>query len=106
MYSSLLPWCKFPIFIHKFVARTSSGDEQYALPQEVKGYPIGKIQTILNKYGEEYISHMQIYFPPNVNIAIQDMISTPEDTSAREIQRLNCFFDGEEGAPSILVVYL
>jgi len=105
MYNSLESWCVFPVAIYAYAGHTASGDVKYAKPMTTYGYIVDKEKCITDKYGKEYISMSQVYFPPTVAVTDKDKIAI--DASAPcEIHRINRFRDGTEKAVSILVVYL
>lgn len=106
MFESLRSWCRFPVNIYKYKGKTGSGDNKYDTPAEYKGYPVEMTELISDKNGKEYMSRLRIYFPENVPISVEDMISFPNDTVKREIRKLGGFSDGNTGKRDIWVVYL
>ena len=52
------------------------------------------------------MSGTQIYFPPDVPVAEEDMIVLPVDSKPREVRKIGGFLDGNTGETSIRVVYL
>lgn len=105
MYKSLLPWCRFPVKISPFVKNDINGDAVYAEPFEALCYRVDEMRKITDKYGTEYTSYATIYFPPNVQVSEADTLSF-DDGAAREIRKLQGYFDGNTGSLSIRVAYL
>lgn len=64
------------------------------------------MKVITDKFGQTYTSFSHVYFPPDVDVNIDDCISFPDDVPLREIRRLSSFFDGNTGERSVWVVYL
>jgi len=106
MYESLVSWCRFPVNIYNRTGFSVSGDPIEAALVTKNGYRVDKIQTIIDKTGKEYISHTQVYFPPEVAITVDDRVSFPNDLKQREIKKLDTFNDGNTGTVSIQVIYL
>lgn len=106
MYDSLKEWCTFPVNIHKHSSFSISGDEILSKSTIVNGYRVDEMRKIVDKEGKEYISNVHVYFPPEVSITLEDMISFPEATTPREIRKIGGFSDGNTGTLSIAVVYL
>ena len=105
MYASLLEWCRFPVNVHTRIGNTAGGDPNYAGPVVHKGYLVDEMVAITDKHGEHYISTSRVYFPPTVPVTVEDLLSF-ESGSTYEVRKLGGFYDGNDGALSVLVVYL
>lgn len=105
MFESLREWCRFPIEVHTRTGNTAGGDPKYAPPIEYRGYRVDEVVAITDKHGENYVSTSRVYFPPEVVITEEDLLSFGTDVSY-EIRKIGGFYDGNDGAISILVVYL
>lgn len=106
MFESLIPWCKFPVFIHKCLGTNAAGDKEYEAPVAFNGYRVDEVRDITDKLGINYVSYSHVYFPPEVPIGVDDCLSFPDDERPREVRKLGGFFDGNTGMRSIWVVYL
>lgn len=105
MYSSLLPWCQFPVNIHRYISTDVNGDAEYAEPVCTKCYRVDEMRKITDKFGTEYTSYATVYFPPYVELTEADMLSFA-DGAPCEIRKLQGFYDGNCGQLSIRVAYL
>lgn len=105
MYSSLLPWCRFPVMVHRYLSTDVSGDATYAEPTAETCYRVDEMRKITDKYGTEYTSYATVYFPPNVTVSEADMLSF-DDGAPCEIRKLQGYYDGNCGQLSIRVAYL
>lgn len=107
MYSSLRPWCRFPVKVYRYTGMTGSGDAQYEEPVEHNGYPVEMTEMIEDKNGVQYLSKLRVYFPEEVPINVQDLVELPDDlNNRRQIRKLGGFYDGNTGKRDIWVVYL
>lgn len=106
MFESLLEWCTASVSIKKPGKRKASGDVEYSDPVAYNCYRADQVLVITDKTGKEYVSGTQIYFPPEVPIAEEDMIVLPVDSKPREVRKIGGFLDGNTGETSIRVVYL
>lgn len=106
MYESLIEWCRFPVNVYHRNGTTLSGDAKYDVAKSYNGYIVNEMQTIQDKTGKEYVSRARIYFPPNVVVSEDDMISFVGEQEKHEIRKLSGFNDGNTGTLSIIVVYL
>lgn len=105
MFDSLKAWCRFPVFLHKYIGTDITGDVTYAEPVEVLGYRVDEMRNITDKYGKQYVSQATVYFQPTVDVTEADCLSF--DTGPKyEIRKLGGYFDGNTGALSIKVAYL
>lgn len=105
MYNSLRQWCRFPVNVSAFIRIDPSGDAVYDLPDEHCCYRADKIVAITDKFGVRYESNTQLYFPAELAISEEDVISFG-DGPAQTIHRINGFYDGNTGEQDIKVVYL
>lgn len=105
MYKSLIDWACFPITIHPKGTTDASGDIIPGTAVVKYGYPVDNVVAITDSTGQHYVSMTQIYFPPEVNLTMDDMLETG-DGNKYKIRKLGGFYDSEEKALSIKVVYL
>lgn len=106
MFGSLLPWCRFPVNLHKCTGYTAAGDREYDEPVSYNGYRVDEMRVITDKHDDNYVSYAHVYFPPDVPMGIDDCLSFPADPQLREVRKLGGFHDGNSGMLSIWVVYL
>ncbi len=106
MYESLVAWCKFPVLIYPHTGHSVSGDEIESAAVTAYGYRVDEMRKITDKDGKEYVSNAHVYFPPEVTITVDDMLSLVPDSKPREIRKLGGYSDGETGKLDLIVAYL
>lgn len=107
MYDSLKDWICFPFTYRRITGKTAAGDKKYTEPTEAMCYRVDNTETITDKFGEEYVSHSQLYVPKSVSITVDDLVTLPsEKAKDKEIHKIAGFYDGNEHDLSIQVIYL
>lgn len=106
MFEALRAWCQFPIKIHTYTGPTAAGDQGHASPVTHNGYRVDLMEEITDKFGEQYVSATRVYFPEEVSVTQDDLISFEHSEAKYEIRRIGGFYDGNTGKLDISVIYL
>ena len=104
MYKSISSWCFYPITVKKFDGRTIAGDAKVAAEIEIACYVEGSAVVIADRQGGEYVSSTQLYIDSAVELSEDDKIVL--DGKTYDIRKLAKFYDGQQRALSLQVVYL
>ena len=109
MYESLKEWIRFPFTFRRIEGKTASGDKKFSDPISSVCYRVDEFETITKKTGETYVSYSKLYVPGNIEITTDDKVTLMTFGSKlvdKEIQKIQGYFDGNEGKQSVQVIYL
>lgn len=109
MYESLQEWVRFDFTFRRIEGKTAAGDKKFSEPQTGKCYRVDSTEVITNKRGDSYVSRSQLYVPEDLEITVDDFVTLDvwgDKLIDKEIQKIARFYDGNEGAMSVQVIYL
>ena len=103
MYNSMKDWLHTPITILPYVSVDGVGDITYGVPINAVCFIQGKMQIVVDKFGKEVVSDLQVYLDGSTSIKVQDAVTLLGIT--HDIKALSPFYD-DKGIVSLWVVYL
>lgn len=106
MYNSLKAWCKQDITVIRQGKLLPSGEHGESERFTVKGLLVDDSKLIQDKNGQLITCRSYVYVIPTRKIEESDKIIIPGEKAEFEIRRLGGYYDGNDGALSVQVVYL
>lgn len=103
MYNSLKKWANIPIQVHPYISTLPSLDKEYDTAIDALCYPVGKLNTVVDREGKEVISSNTLYVDADKYTIYEEDLITYMGRD-HEIKSLRDFF--RNGKRDIWVVYI
>lgn len=107
MYESLVEWLQFPVLLYTYLSKDLAGDATYAAATTILGYRVDKTETLVDANNNTIISAQQVYVRDTEVIGMKDMLAFPEAPTVKyAIKKIGAYYDGNEAAKSVSIIYL